>query len=117
MARSAPARVRQGLRLRRPAEFHDRRDFSPALAAEISRLERTRNYLGAGATRTALRLWQEVTADPYRRLRVDSKGCGVWECCGDPLEAREMLEGVLLALPARLTPEFQAYLRRIDEQW
>ncbi|MEV7555612.1 hypothetical protein AB0N89_38850 [Amycolatopsis sp. NPDC089917] len=105
------------MRLRHPADLHGPRDFSPALAAAISRLERSRGYLGAGVTVTALRLWREFTANPYRRLRVDSQGCGIWECCGDPWEAREMLEGVLLALPARLTPEFRSCLERIDERW
>ncbi|WP_410576873.1 hypothetical protein [Amycolatopsis sp. lyj-108] len=110
MPRRAPARVRRGLRLRRPAELRDPWDFSPALAAGIARLERSRNYLGPGATRTALRLWREFTVDPYRRLRVDTEGCGVWECCGDPRQAREMLEGVLLALPARAAKELRRHV-------
>ncbi|MER6670052.1 hypothetical protein ABT256_36220 [Amycolatopsis japonica] len=100
MPRKAPHRVRQ--------------EFSPALAAGISRLERSRNYLGPGAVRTALRLWREFVADPYRRLRVDSEGCGVWECCGDPWQAREMLEGVLRALPRRSAAELR---RHIDDEW
>ncbi|EMD23304.1 hypothetical protein [Amycolatopsis azurea] len=117
MPRRAPARVRQGLRLRHPPDHRDQQEFTPALAAELSRLERARGYLGAGAIWTALRLYREFIADPYRRLRVDSEGCGIWECCGDPRDAREMLEGVLLALPARLTPEFRRYLQRIDDRW
>ncbi|MFE6617015.1 hypothetical protein [Amycolatopsis sp. NPDC057786] len=108
MPRRAPARVRRELRLRHPAESGE--GFSPALAAELARLERSRNYLGPGAIRTALRLWREFVANPYRRLRVDSEGCGVWECCGDPRQAREMLEGVLLALPARLAKEFRRHI-------
>ncbi|EME64572.1 hypothetical protein H074_01512 [Amycolatopsis decaplanina DSM 44594] len=88
--------------------------FSPALAAGIAPLERSRSYLGPGATWTALRLWREFAADPYRRLRVETEGCGVWESCGDPWEARKMLEGVLLALPLRVAKELRGH---IDDEW
>ncbi|WP_091598747.1 hypothetical protein [Amycolatopsis lurida] len=108
MPRRAPTQVRRELRLRHPADFG--KGFSPALAAELTRLERSRNYLGPGATRTALRLWREFLTNPYWRLRVDSEGCGVWECCGDPWQAREMLEGVVLALPARVAKELRRHI-------
>ncbi|RSN20068.1 hypothetical protein DMC63_13350 [Streptomyces sp. WAC 05977] len=108
MPRRSPARVRRGLSPRHPADFGE--GFSPALTAGLARLERSRNYLGPGATRTALRLWREFVANPYWRLRVDSEGCGVWECCGDPWQSKEMLEGVALALPAGLAKEMRRHI-------
>lgn len=95
---------------RRAGELHG---FSPRFLSDIVRLELSRNYLWPTAVQSALRHWTEFLHNPYRRLwDVDTEGCGVWECCGDPHEARELLEFVALALPRKSARELR---RRLDE--
>ncbi|WP_059006854.1 hypothetical protein [Streptomyces specialis] len=117
MPRRRPGRVRGEQRLR----LRDERPpglavLSPAACAEISRIERRRNYLWPGVTATALRHWRGFVHDPSHRLRVDDDGgCGVWECCGDPFEARDFLEAVMLAMSRPRRRELRAVVDRLDD--
>ncbi|MDT0265820.1 hypothetical protein RM844_05895 [Streptomyces sp. DSM 44915] len=121
MPRSRPGRVRAGQRPRGPAQEDQRlrrAGLSAATRAEIAGIERRRGYLWPGATATALRHWRDFAHDPYRRLRVaDDGGCGVWECCGDPFEARDFLEAVLLALSRRGRRELRALVDSLDARY
>ncbi|MGW0754657.1 hypothetical protein [Streptomyces sp. NPDC002587] len=40
-----------------------------------------------------MRIWRGFVRDPYRNpwSEYEDGGCGVWECCGNPFEAREFL--------------------------
>jgi hypothetical protein len=119
MPRRRPAQVRTG-QPRRPRP-HDATsaidDLSPRALSEISRLERTRGYLWPGSTAVALRMWRGFVHNPYRRLWVDNNdgGCGIWECCGAPWEARQMLEAVMLNLSRQRAREFRQLIDPLDE--
>ena len=52
--------------------------------------------------------------NPYRRLWIDDDGCGVWECCGNPFEARELLGFVAQALPRKSARELRERLEALD---
>jgi len=86
--------------------------------AEIDRLERIRGYLWHGAVADALRLWRTFVHDPYRRLRVDGdNGCGFWACCGDPWQAREILQGALLSMSRRHARELRRIVAPLDAEY
>ncbi|MBB1256635.1 hypothetical protein H3146_25280 [Streptomyces sp. OF3] len=85
---------------------------------EIELLERTRNYLAPGSVARALEHWRRHVADPYRRLWVDGGGgCGVPECCADPLAERELLEAVLVALSRSAARELRAIVEELDARY
>jgi hypothetical protein len=85
---------------------------------EIVRIEETRNYLWTGAVGESLGLWRTFVGRPDRRLwRDDEDGCTEWLCCGDPLRARDMLEGAVLALPRRAARELRAVVRALDDRY
>ena len=113
MPRRRPSRLRAAAFARHwPCLVTDHlRGLSPQVVAEIARLESARGF-SPGMTATALRLWGSFVRDPYRRLWVDNDGgCGIWECCGDPREARDLLESVARGMSRRRAVEFR---RRID---
>ncbi|GHF58099.1 hypothetical protein GCM10010218_44420 [Streptomyces mashuensis] len=123
MPRRRPEEVRAALpRRRRP---HDH--LAPSLVidglsartlAEISRLERTRTYLFRGEVSQAVRLWKDHVGLPVRVLAHHyEQGCLYWDCCGDPLEARVLLDDVMQALSRKSARELRAELRRFDELW
>src|ERR1700732_4241050 len=92
------------------------RGLSAQALAEIGRIERTRGYLWPGAVAAAMRHWRSFVHNPYRQLWVDNDGgCGIWECCGSPWEAREMLEAVLLNLSRRRARELHRLIDPLDE--
>jgi hypothetical protein len=85
---------------------------------EIVRIEETRNYLWTGAVGESLGLWRTFVGRPDRRLwRDDEDGCTEWLCCGDPLRARDMLEGAVLALPRRAARELRAVVLALDDRY
>ncbi|RMI40103.1 hypothetical protein EBN88_13420 [Streptomyces triticirhizae] len=91
--------------------------LSHATLAEVRRVERTRNHLWAGGTAEALRRWRTFVREPGHRLWEEpaNGGCLVWACCGDPFEAREFLESVMLALSRRARSELRALVAPLDD--
>ncbi|MGI5414184.1 hypothetical protein ACQEV9_46295 [Streptomyces chartreusis] len=90
---------------------------SPALA-EIFRLERTRNYLQPGDVSRAVRLWKDYVQRPERQLWQDYEWGNVhWYCCGNPLEARALLDAVLQAVSPRNARELRKVVGRMDAVW
>ncbi|MEV4311233.1 hypothetical protein [Actinocrispum sp. NPDC049592] len=113
MSRRRPAQVRTDPR---PGESPEIAGISPRLAAGIVRLERSRNYLWPGIVTMALVRWHNFVREPGHRFwSADPGDCGIWECCGDPHLSRDILEGVLLALPRHCARELQRIVDRHDE--
>lgn len=92
---------------------------SPYALAVIARLEWTRDDLWPGKVATALRMWRGFVRSPYRRLWLDypDSGCGIFECCGSPREARETLEVVIAAMSERSSRELRRLVDRLDEMY
>jgi hypothetical protein len=88
----------------------------PYALAVIARLEWTRDDLWPGKVSAALRMWRRFVRNQYRRLWVDYEdgGCGVFECCGSPWEARETLHTVVSAMSERSSRELRQLLDRLD---
>ena len=97
---------------RRPTELDG---FSHRFLSDIVRLELNRGYLWPTAVQSSLRLWAEFVHNPYHRLWVEHIGCGIWECCGNPHEARELLDFVARALPRRSARELRKRLEKLDD--
>ncbi len=86
--------------------------------SEIIRLERTRNYLEPGDVSTAVRLWKDYVRTPERQLWHDYEwGNTHWYCCGNPLEARALLDTVMQAMSPRSARELRAIIRKYDAVW
>ncbi|MEU4173400.1 hypothetical protein AB0F46_42115 [Streptomyces sp. NPDC026665] len=86
--------------------------------SEIVRLERTRNYLQPGDISAAVRLWKDYVRHPERRLWDDYEWGNVhWYCCGNPLEARALLDTVAQALAPRSARELRQIISRFDAVW
>lgn len=110
---------------RAAAARHRTREAGPVIdglsaraGSEVSRLERTRNYLRPGDISAAVRRWKEYVHRPRRRLWQDyEQGNTEWECCGDPLEARILLDTVLQALTPRSARELREIISRADAAW
>jgi len=84
--------------------------------AEISRLEHRHPEMSPGWTRALVEIWRRFVRTPHHRLWEEGDGgCGVWECCGDPHEARVMLEAVAYRMSSRRAREFRALLRGLDD--
>ena len=88
--------------------------FSERFIADAARLELSRGYLWPTAVQSSLELWAGFVRDPAHRLWVHNIGCGVWECCGDPYEARELLGFVASALPRTSARELRKRLEELD---
>ncbi|MEU1744065.1 hypothetical protein [Streptomyces pristinaespiralis] len=111
----AEQRVRERCRKNRMRPVHG---ISRHTQYEIVRIEETRNYLWTGAVGESLDLWRTFVGRPDRRLwRDDEDGCTEWLCCGDPLRARDMLEGAVLALPRRAARELRAMVLALDDRY
>ncbi|WP_229323614.1 hypothetical protein [Streptomyces sp. UNOC14_S4] len=83
--------------------------------SEIVRLERTRNYLHPGDVGRALRLWREFVRLPERRQWHEYEyGNTHWDCCGDPLKSRALLDSVLLALSPSGARELRGVIGELD---
>lgn len=93
------------------------RGLSPYALAVIARLEWTQDDLWPGKVSAALRTWRNFVRHPYRRLWADYRdgGCGVFECCGSPWEARDLLEFVMTAMSERSCRELRRVVDRLDE--
>ncbi|MEU1312444.1 hypothetical protein ABZ419_26630 [Streptomyces cinnamoneus] len=124
MPRRRPEQVRAGLaRRRRPYAPYNSPSvvidgLSARTLAEISRLERTRTYLHPGDVSRAVRLWKDHVRLPLRDLAHHYEhGCLYGDCCGDPLEARVLLDKIMQALSRRGARELRAALHRLDELW
>jgi hypothetical protein len=87
---------------------------APALA-EVARAELTRNYLWPGVTTVAVRRWRAFVRSRPRRLWDGDTGCGEWECCGSPWEAREFLEGVIRTMSRRRARELRRLVGELDD--
>ena len=90
--------------------------LSRSAQVAIARLERDRFW--PGATTVALRFWAAFVRSPYHRL-YDPRypGCGIWECCTPPWEARAILEAVCHVLPRRDVRIFRHRLMALDDLW
>ncbi|MEU7206009.1 hypothetical protein [Streptomyces sp. NPDC045470] len=127
MPRKRPGRIRADLPSRRRSQntVPVIKGLSSRALAETGRLEHTRNYLGPGDLGKAVRLWKDYVHRPkrelwhdYDQLWHDDKWCDLhWHCCGDPLEARELLDVTLQALPYREARELRKVISRLDAFW
>jgi hypothetical protein len=117
MPRRRPGRIRAGTPDRRQSQHSgsavDR--LSSGALSEIARLERTRNYLQPGDIGAALRLWRDYVHRPERELWNDDEFGNVhWYCCGNPLEGRALLDGVLRAMSPRGARELRKIIEQLD---
>ncbi|MDX3588822.1 MULTISPECIES: hypothetical protein [Streptomyces] len=117
MPRRRPGRIRAQVPDRRRSQGAtpavDR--LSPRALSEIVRLERTRNYLQPGDISEALHLWKEYVHLPERQLWHDYEYGNVhWYCCGNPLERRALLDGVIQALSPKAARELRRIINRLD---
>ncbi|WP_369182708.1 hypothetical protein [Streptomyces sp. Y1] len=119
MPRSRPDQVRARLPRHRTHGAQPVIDgVSARTLSAIAHLERTRTHLQPGAVARALRLWQEYVHRPERDLWDDYEhGSAECHCCGDPLEARALLDTVHSALPPRAARELRRIIDRSDALW
>ncbi|WP_253916919.1 hypothetical protein [Streptomyces sp. MNP-20] len=90
--------------------------MSSRALSEIYRLERTRNYLRPGDVSAAVRLWKDYVRRPERKLWHDDEwGNTHWYCCGNPLDARALLDTVARAMPPRTARELRQIISRFDD--
>ncbi|MDL4775816.1 MULTISPECIES: hypothetical protein [Thermomonosporaceae] len=107
------------------APLHRARDAGPVIdglssraLSEIQHLEHTRNYLEPGDVSAAVRLWKDYVHRSERRLWDDYEWGDVhWYCCGDPLEARALLDIVMRAVSPRSARELRRIISRSDTVW
>ncbi|WP_234437146.1 hypothetical protein [Streptomyces maremycinicus] len=89
--------------------------LSSRALSEIIRLEHTRNYLQPGDVSTAVGLWKDYVHQPELALWHDYEWGNVhWHCCGNPLEARALLETVMQAMSPRSARELRKIVTRSD---
>ncbi len=119
MPRRRPRHVRASATRRRTQEAKRVIDgLSRRTLSEIDRLERSRNYLQPGDVSAAVRLWQDYVHRPERELWHDYEWGNVhWYCCGDPLEARALLDTVVQALSPRSARQLSQIISRSDAIW
>ncbi|AYG85303.1 hypothetical protein DWB77_07520 [Streptomyces hundungensis] len=93
--------------------------LSPPALAEVARVERNRNYLWPGVTAESVRIRRGFVRDPYRNLwsEYEDGGCGVWECCGSPFEAREFLDAVIHGMSRRRARELRFLVDQLDNSY
>ncbi|MFD6194984.1 hypothetical protein [Streptomyces sp. NPDC060275] len=117
MPRRRPGHIRAGIpdrhQSQRSRPVIDR--LSPRALSEIVRLERTRNYLQPGDISAALRLWKDYVHRSERELWHDDEFGNVhWYCCGNPLEGRALLDGVIRAMSLRGARELRKIVEELD---
>ncbi|CAM5268633.1 hypothetical protein [Streptomyces tanashiensis] len=119
MPRSRPHHIRTRaarLPLRETQRVID--GLSASALSEINRLELDRNYLQPGDISAALRLWQGYVRRPERDLWHDYEWGHVHEdCCGDPFEARTLLDTVVQALSPGSARQLRRVISRSDALW
>ncbi|WP_234333709.1 hypothetical protein [Streptomyces viridochromogenes] len=92
--------------------------LSSRALSEIIRLEHTRNYLQPGDVSAAVGLWKDYVHQPERDLWHDYEWGNVhWYCCGNPLEARALLDTVMQAMSPRSARELRKIVSRSDAVW
>lgn len=92
--------------------------LSSRALSEIIRLEHTRNYLQPGDVSTAVSRWKDYVYQPERDLWHDYEWGNVhWYCCGNPLEARALLDTVMQAMSPRSARELRRIVSRSDAVW
>ncbi|MGW2018024.1 hypothetical protein [Streptomyces sp. NPDC001927] len=63
----------------------------------------------------ALHLWKDYARRPAReQWQDDESGEPYWSCCGNPLEARALLDTVIGALSPRSARELREIVSRFD---
>jgi hypothetical protein len=120
MPRRRPGHVRAGIsrRHRRPGATPVIDGLSSRALSEIYHLELTRNYLQPGDVGAAMRLWRNYVHRPERELWHDyERGNVCWSCCGNPLEARALLDTVMQAMSRRAARELRQIVGRFDDVW
>jgi len=92
---------------------------SPYALAVITRLEQARDGWWPGVVGAALWKWYCFVRNPYRRVWVDypDGGCGIFECCGSPWLARDMIEVVLTAMSPRSGRDLRRIVDRLDQMY
>ncbi|MER5552850.1 hypothetical protein ABT001_14400 [Streptomyces sp. NPDC002793] len=91
--------------------------MSSRALAEIARLELSRNYLVPGGVSEAVRCWRRHVRQPLGALwRDDELGDTHWDCCGDPREARELLDTVMRAMSPRGARELRRVVGALDAE-
>ncbi|MEU0788124.1 hypothetical protein ABZ341_42165 [Streptomyces sp. NPDC006173] len=91
--------------------------LSSRALSEIVRIERTRNYLQPGDISAALRGWKDYVHRPEGELWHDDEFGNVhWYCCGNPLEGRALLDGVLQAMSQRGARELRGVIEALDSR-
>ncbi|GGS15804.1 hypothetical protein Snoj_29760 [Streptomyces nojiriensis] len=119
MPRNRPGHIRAGLP-RRHREQNAKPvidGLSPRVLSEIARLERTRNYLEPGETGWAVRLWKDHVRRSARELWHHYEHGDVHDyCCGNPLQARAVLDTVLRAMSPRGARELRKVIAHLDNQ-
>ncbi|GGQ27038.1 hypothetical protein GCM10010233_50370 [Streptomyces pseudogriseolus] len=93
--------------------------LSSRALSEIICLEHTRNYLQPGDVGAALGLWRDYVHQPERVLWHDyERGSNAhWYCCGDPFEARALLDTVMQALSPPSARQLRRIVSRSDAVW
>ncbi|MFF5767188.1 hypothetical protein ACFY8F_32260 [Streptomyces tanashiensis] len=119
MPRSRPHHIRTRVAHLPPRETQRVIDgLSASSLSEINRLELDRNYLQPGDISAALRLWQNYVRRPERDLWYDYEWGHVHEdCCGDPFEARALLDTVVQALSPHSARQLRRVISRSDALW
>lgn len=90
--------------------------LSAGTLAELTRLERARNYLWPGAVAGAVRAWAEHVRLPRGRTWPHA-GYAPCYCCPDAWESRELLDEVTRALSRRGARELRRVLAGHDHLW
>src|SRR4051812_50212434 len=119
MPRRRPGHSRAGLpcRFRGQDSVTTIHGLSGAALAEVRRIERQKmgKYLWPGSVGSAMVRWRNFVHEPTRRLwDYESDGCLEWACCGDPRQAREYLEAVILAMSRRRGRELRSLVETLD---
>ncbi|WP_234348432.1 hypothetical protein [Kitasatospora sp. MY 5-36] len=119
MPRNRPGRIRAGLprRHREQSTKTTIDGLSPRVLSEIARLECTRNYLEPGTVGWAVRMWKEHVHRSARELWHHYEHGDVHEyCCGNPLQARAVLDTVLQGMSPRGARELRRVIAHLDGQ-
>lgn len=116
MPRRRPGIIRAGIFRHRTPDAKPVIDgLSSRALSEISRLERTRNYLQPGDVNAAVGLWRNYVHRPERQLWHDDEWGNVHRyCCDNPLEARALLDTVVQAMSHRNARELRRIITRFD---
>ncbi|WP_333777165.1 hypothetical protein [Streptomyces sp. IBSBF 3136] len=65
-----------------------------------------------------MRLWKDYARRPEGQLWDDHERGNVhWYCCGDPFEARALLDMVMQALSPGTARELRQIVSRFDAAW